>query len=42
MKNIFLGNEIVGEIDFVDPLKNKKEDYDKKILDWVDGITEII
>ena len=42
MKNMLLGNEIVGEIDFVDPLKNKKEDYDKKILDWVDGITEII
>lgn len=42
MKNRLLGNEIIGEIDFIDPLKNKKENYDKKILDWVDGITEII
>lgn len=42
MKAELKGNEIVGEMEFIDPLKKKKIDHNKQMMEWVDGITEII
>lgn len=34
MKKELLGNEFIGEIDFVEPLKNDKEKYAEKVRQW--------
>lgn len=38
IRDIIPNNKFIGEIDFVDPLKNNKVEYIEKVAQWVNGL----